>query len=280
MSLIAEARKKFHAELISELFVIDEKGKPSNSDKSSMEIALRIAAALGAKSQKPLKPQTSGNEFERIVRSFLDRTFLKIANKCTGTWSLEHVKSRSENFISQFEQYNHLGVIRELVEQNAELEVLVGDDYLIASDVVIARHPESDEMINQSESIVDSRVARHSALRAASGAKPSLHASISCKWTLRSDRAQNARAEALNLIRTRKGRAPHIVVVTGEPLPSRLASIALGTGDIDCVYHAALPELTAAVREAAAESQIKKLKNMISQKRLKDISDLPLDLML
>ena len=31
--------------------------------------------------------------------------------------------------------------------------------------------------------------------------------------------------------------------MTAEPAPSRLAAIALGTGDIDCVYHFALPEL-------------------------------------
>ncbi len=37
-----------------------------------------------------------------------------------------------------------------------------------------------------------------------------------------SDRAQNTRSEALNLIRNRKGRLPHIVVVTEEPSPSRL----------------------------------------------------------
>ena len=35
---------------------------------------------------------------------------------------------------------------------------------------------------------------------------------------MRSDRAQYSRTEALNLIRNRKGRLPHIVVVTGEPL--------------------------------------------------------------
>lgn len=31
------------------------------------------------------------------------------------------------------------------------------------------------------------------------------HASISAKFTMRSDRAQNSRTEALNLIRNRKG---------------------------------------------------------------------------
>ena len=76
-----------------------------------------------------------------------------------------------------------------------------------------------------------------------------LHASISCKWTIRSDRAQNARTEGLNLIRNRKGHTLHITIVTAEPYPQRIASVALGTGDIDCVYHIALPELAAAAQE-------------------------------
>jgi hypothetical protein len=110
------------------------------------------------------------------------------------------------------------------------------------------------------------------------GGRPLLHASISCKWTLRSDRAQNARAEALNLVRNRKGHLPHVVVVTGEPLPSRLASLALGTGDIDCVYHFALPELMKTVEDAGLSDAQDILAIMVNGKRLKDISDLPLDL--
>ena len=99
---------------------------------------------------------------------------------------------------------------------------------------------------------------------------------------MRSDRAQNSRTEALNLIRNRKGHLPHIVVVTAEPLPSRLASLALGTGDIDCVYHCALYELLASVQEfgnaQGREDIIETLENLIEGRRLKDISDLPLDL--
>lgn len=95
---------------------------------------------------------------------------------------------------------------------------------------------------------------------------------------MRSDRAQNSRSEALNLIRNRKGRTPHIVVVTAEPLPSRLASLALGTGDLDFVYHIALPELRSAVKKFGSPDSRECLDIMINGKRLRDISDLPLDL--
>lgn len=106
-----------------------------------------------------------------------------------------------------------------------------------------------------------------------------LHASISCKLTIRSDRSQNARTEGLNLIRHRKGHTPHIAVVTAEPMPTRIASIALGTGDIDCVYHFALEELIAAVSEVDSEASAETLDMLVEGNRLRDIADLPFDLM-
>ena len=96
----------------------------------------------------------------------------------------------------------------------------------------------------------------------------------------RSDRSQNSRAEALNLIRNRKGRAPHIAVITAEPTLSRIASIALGTGDVDCVYHFALYELIATLADPKVDypDATEMLNVLIDGKRLRDISDLPLDL--
>jgi hypothetical protein len=115
-------------------------------------------------------------------------------------------------------------------------------------------------------------------LRLLNNQKMILHASVSCKWTIRSDRSQNTRTEALNLIRNRKGNTPHIVVVTGEPHPQRIASLALGTGDIDCVYHFALKELRETVNTLDSEMVTDVLGTLIDGKRLRDISDLPFDL--
>ena len=78
----------------------------------------------------------------------------------------------------------------------------------------------------QAQCIVDDDVSKMADIRKANGGKPLLHASVSAKYTMRSDRAQNSRTEALNLIRNRKGHLPHIVVVTAEPMPNRLASLA------------------------------------------------------
>jgi hypothetical protein len=156
------------------------------------------------------------------------------------------------------------------------LAAILGSDYTITPDLVITRRPEPDAVINRENLLVDNTVATYAPLREANNSMQILHASISCKWTLRSDRAQNARSEALNLIRNRKGHLPHVVIVTAEPLPSRLASLALGTGDIDCVYHFALAELLLAVEPFPDAADM--LQTMVQGKRLRDIADLPLDL--
>ena len=140
------------------------------------------------------------------------------------------------------------------------------------------RNPESDDFINQTNNIVSSSVAQQTPIRLENNRDSIVHAVISCKWTLRSDRAQNARSEALNIIRNRKGRTPHIVVVTGEPTPSRLASLALGTGDIDTIYHFALYELISAINNSGNSEAQNILETLISGERLRDISDLPFDM--
>ena len=156
------------------------------------------------------------------------------------------------------------------------------EEFLLAPGVTVGRYPVSDSEINHTGTVVKTAdpICQLIPLRASNRSAPSLilHASISCKWTVRSDRAQNIRTEALNLIRNRKGNPPHIMAVTAEPLPTRLASLALGTGDLDCVYHFALPELREAVEKVSGEDQLEMLSGMINGRRLRDISDLPFDL--
>lgn len=135
--------------------------------------------------------------------------------------------------ISNFTQYSHLKQVDSLVEKNLELRMTLGRDYLIKPDVAVAlpgRRP---------------------------GDLPFLHASVSCKWTIRSDRVQNIRHENNQMIRHRRERLPHLMVVTAEPLPSRLASIARGTGEVDAVYHIAYGALDSSLRKLARQGKIK-----------------------
>jgi hypothetical protein len=168
--------------------------------------------------------------------------------------------------------------LKDAADKDRALATALGEGYIISPDLVIVRSPESDASINKPEKLVDGDSAKLASLRAANKGNPILHATISCKWSIRSDRAQNSRTEALNLIRYRKGRTPHIAIVTAEPTPSRIASVALGTGDIDCVYHFALYELQKVLSGSKYPDAKMLLDSMVDGKRLKDISDLPLDL--
>lgn len=128
--------------------------------------------------------------------------------------------------VSQFAQYQHLDELQKLFDSNPTLKTTVGQDYQVSTDVMVG-------LPNQW----------------AGGPEYALHAAVSSKLTLRSDRAQNVRVEFGTLVRNRRGRLPHLVVVTAEPLPSRLVSLARGTGEVDAVYHLLFEEITAALGE-------------------------------
>lgn len=281
-ALIAEQRKVFHRALVENgVLAISASGVPSNADSSnglSKRIASGIAEQLMAELHERHAGQTSGAKFETIVADYVALTFPRLQNVRPGDWTVIKLGNRSARKTSSYIQYEHLAYLDELTKENKNLSAMIGNDYMVAPDIVVYREPCSDQELNTPIKIVNESTCLESDLRASNGGKPILHASISAKWTMRSDRAQNSRTEALNLIRNRKGSLPHIMVVTGEPLPSRLASIALGTGDIDCTYHFALYELVESVRESGAEDAMDMLSTLIEGRRLKDISDLPLDL--
>ena len=281
IAVIPQARRGFHAALLQYLLRTDAQGVPSNADKhsgQSVKLSKGIIERLGFQpSGERLSGQQAGSKFEELCKDYLEAVFPHLRHLRPGQWEISKgVGGRAA--IAQYDQYKHLAALEAASKANRELATALGTDYLIKPDVVILRTPENDESINAEGRLVDGEQAVHTSLRKVNNPLPILHASVSCKWTLRSDRAQNARSEALNLVRNRKGRLPHIVVVTGEPTPNRIASIALGTGDIDCVYHFALPELVDTAESLGFSDASEMLQTMIDGKRLRDISDLPLDL--
>jgi hypothetical protein len=277
-----EARAAFHRALLQSCLTVDSQGRPSNSDSSnqtSIRIATGIAERLKAETVgERAAGQTAGNQFEAVCADFVRATFLRLGHLRPGTWEVQHVRGRNRLEIAKFEQYSHLVALDRAARNDPDLAAALGSDYTITPDVIVVRATEDDSVINQPGVLVNDRVSTLASLRKRDGGLPLLHASISCKWTIRSDRAQNARSEALNLVRNRKGPLPHIAVVTAEPTPSRLASIALGTGDVDCVYHFALYELQETLQELGMDDAADTLAVMVNGDRLKDISDLPLDL--
>ncbi len=280
-----ELRKIYQQEICNRLLQIKKDGKkgdyPNNADGDS-QISVKIAwEILNQICNKPkygtIAGQSAGHIFEEITKNYIERSFNLLHHLRPGQWQYF-----IESEISKFDQYSDLAEIEKAVKSNPNLATTFGQDYIIKSDIIIAREPVTDREIDKKQQIIDhsKNLAALTPFRSFNKITPRqiLHASISCKWTLRSDRAQNIRTEAFNLIRNRKGKVPHIVAVTAEPTLTRIASLALGTGDIDCVYHFALNELENAVRNINDESQLEMLNILIEGRRLRDISDLPFDL--
>ncbi len=275
---LTKERNDLPARSLNRLIRYRSKGSPNFADSSSQvskKIATQVLKKLGAPGRRSqLKGQEAGRVFEELIAGFLKNCFNRLGSLRPGKWTFHRGLE-----IAEFVQYAHLAdlSLATKTDRKGVLRTVLGD-YTIKPDIVISRSPESDSDINSSASLVDDCSVMRSPFRAVNGFAPILYAGISCKYTIRSDRSQNSRTEALNLIRNRKGHTPHIAVVTAEPMPSRLGSLALGTGDIDCVCHFALDELIAPIEEVGDETANELLAILVDGKRLRDISDLPLDL--
>lgn len=287
MKDVAKLRSEYHSKICRDIIRISTDRRngqtypnfADSSSASSILISVGIIKRLHyVENYQIISGQTAGELFETYTKEFVEQCFELIQHLRPGKW----VYSTSQTAISGFEQYEHLAYIEEKIKQDASLSSALGGDYIIKPDIVIGRQPVSDQEINAADLIIDPEVSVANLtplrLRNRNNPKPILHASISCKWTIRSDRSQNTRTEALNLIRNRKGALPHVVAVTAEPLPTRIAALALGTGDLDCVYHFALAELEDSILDTHNQDQYELLKMMIEGRRLRDISDLPFDL--
>ncbi|MFJ2006500.1 NgoMIV family type II restriction endonuclease [Streptomyces chartreusis] len=223
---------------------------PNSADSSSTPskaLARAILEHLGVESEVilPGTPKDLGPALERAVQADLAKILPE--TDPSRTWQIDHKK-----VVEDFAQYAHLGSLKKVVRKNPVLSADLGFDYLIRPDVTVG-------IKMNSPSAEDN---------------PFLHAAVSCKWTIRSDRVQNIRHEFLQMIRHRRGRLPHLVTVTAEPMPSRIAAIARGTGEVDAVYHIALAALQEAVEAVGSRQQKDDLAECVSQGRLRPYEEL------
>ena len=238
------------APFAAELLAINEQtGCPNCADKDSVAsvgIAVGILQQLGISACGAHTGQSAGSDLEKKVARYLESVLPEISP--ARPWVVFGMDGKKQ--ISDFLQYEHLGRLKTVMEEDKSglLRVEIGADYLISPDVTVG-------------------------LKTNDG-PPFLHAAVSCKWTIRSDRVQNIRHEGTILTRHRRGRQPHVVAVTAEPLPSRLAAIARGTGEVDAVYHIALHELERAVLHFDNQEQLECLGELLDQGRLRDFETL------
>lgn len=247
-----------------------EKGLPKNKagwewvpnfadvdSNESLALAARVLEALGLENPNethnaPIAqlPKQPGSHLENHILDLLSAELPK--RDMVRQWEVSRGR-----LITDFGQYVHLQEVDKRIRDDPNLRVSLGRDYLIKPDVTVG--------------MLGERTLRN---------RPFLHAAVSCKWTIRSDRVQNIRHEFNQMIRHRRGRQPHLVTVTAEPLPTRLAAIARGTGEVDATYHVAFEEMEYAVRASRNATQQAAWDEVVGQGRLKDLNDLAGDLVI
>ncbi len=251
----------------------DEFPSNANGDSStSIAIAQNILDHIQSKARfrSWSTDQSRDDNFVQITRSFLEEALMGLGNIRPNNFKFIEGKD-----IFRFEQYCYFAKLSKLAERDPEISYLLSCNNAITPDILVIQESEHNNFTHDLP--IDTTV--DWGTRKLNTKLLTLQASISCKWSFRRDAMRNARSEGLNLVGKWKERAPlHIAVVTGEPLPSSLATLALGTGDIDCVYHIALPELIKSIKRLALEDSMYLIRSMMNSRRLKDIADLPLDL--
>ncbi|MDA2810980.1 hypothetical protein O4J56_10065 [Nocardiopsis sp. RSe5-2] len=185
----------------------------------------------------------------------------------------EHLDIHADRRIDKFEQYSHLGVVRELVRDSSSggrLAELVDEiSTLTSSFRPSALESKLSALLDDlskeelkareqrrlllgalgEESVLglDVAIGRTSPYRSDRSDLPHLAAGFSVKWSLRTDRAQDPRSQGAKLSALRRGRMPHFAVIVMEPRPYFLSILGRGAGDVDCVYHLHLPALETAL---------------------------------
>ncbi|MGC5361817.1 NgoMIV family type II restriction endonuclease [Streptomyces sp. DT24] len=227
------------------------------SQRASLSIAGHLFERLGIeKVVSDDAEEADDDSLGRLLEEAVERDLsVSLSRECPHTaWGV-----RRNSKIWEFAQYSHIKNLKDAASRYPDVEEVIGGDYLIDPDVTV------------------SLPGRYGT---------SLRAVVSCKWTIRSDRAQNVRHEFNSLIRARRGRAPHLVAVTAEPLPSRLSSLTQGMGEIDSVYHVAFDLINEAVHEYAPlrsrknePTQLDHWRKMTRSGRLRDYRELGGDIL-
>ena len=163
-ALIAEARKQYHKALLENgVLAINAQGVATNADKDnapSVAIAKGIAERLMAETDERIAGQTSGTAFEEITMQFVNATFPNLQHLRPGKWEVKKLGNRSRMKTSAFTQYEHLAYLTELTKANKKLSAMIGNDYMVAPDIVVYRELCSDEEINTPAAVVDDTVCK------------------------------------------------------------------------------------------------------------------------
>ena len=187
-----DLRRRYHKEICKRILGL-KSGVPNFADissKTSRTLALGLVRRLDCSlCTSPPVGQTVGTVFGELTLDFLHRAFRLFQHLRPGKWVFS--ASQASIGIAAFDQYEHLAALDSALKTHKDLAAALGGDYIIRPDIVIGREPLSDSEINKKKIILGGGpISVLTPLRKNNyqSPKPILHASVSCKWTIRSDR--------------------------------------------------------------------------------------------
>lgn len=255
--VLAGERREYHQALQRRLWSVT-RGLPSNSDpgnQTSIAIGLALAEVTGAPKNLPrLDSRSAQIEFERQTAQFTVAAFSHVAELAHADWSIEVASSDDDSG-----GHDYLREVRDAAVTDDRLARILFDDCTLSPSSFIARQVRWDGGGCPS-------LTRPADVRASE-----LEAMLACKWTIPRDIGERA----VNLLRSSERLSVHRAIVTAEPLPSRLAAIAFGTGS-QCIYHVALHELQSVLGQGQWYDAMDTLEVLINERRIGDISALPI----
>ena len=150
---------------------------------------IKLLCDIGVKVRKVDSQPSADNSYyfqaDQLNMEFLLATFPKLQNLRPGKWHITKLGNRNTIKTSSFAQYEHLDYLTRLTAYDKKLAASMGNDYMVAPDVVVYRETEPDEEINSVQIFVDDTVCTMADIREKNGGLPILHASVSAKWTMR-----------------------------------------------------------------------------------------------
>ncbi|MHA3700632.1 NgoMIV family type II restriction endonuclease [Jatrophihabitans sp. YIM 134969] len=259
-----------------------ETGAPSISDAGdpgSIAWGHALFARLGVEKHVP-EVKGVGLKLEELTASQIAQAFPAFV-------------VRRSQLIRSFEQYRHLGVFDRfrssydgsttaieramLLLSSIEPQAAVEDARFVLAAALSQAQSDQDLAAELILMAPEESLLKLDITIATQSDRPKLIAGLSCKWSLRTDRAQDCLAQGAKLVANRRGRMPHYATLTMEPRPAMLRLLAYGSGSIDCVYHLALPELRDAAQDLmkqkgtkSSRQQRDSIERMVSQGRLRD----------
>ncbi|MFF5550062.1 NgoMIV family type II restriction endonuclease [Streptomyces olivaceoviridis] len=280
-------------------------GRPNTSDagtEGSVKLGKLFFEAMGIPTDAAVPEEREGQTVGNLMASLLSADLESVLKK-----KAPHLIVEPEKSFPEFEQFTHLGAVRELrsdlakevaqaVNELEKYSARAGLDEEVLSKVGVHLNKirEQIELTDQRRRELLNLVGEESLLKldvtvsrelpdSAGEATHHRHlvAGFSLKWTLRTDRAQDCRSQGAKMAALRRGRMPHFAAVTMEPRPSMLALLGRGSGDVDCVYHLHLPALSDAIDEYCSGTKHKatlamrdNFRRLLDQRRVRDYSEL------